>query len=574
MARIQGNELLLDPQSRTLVQVNDAVVWIYQADGVTPATIYAAATGGAVIAQPLTSSYGLVTGPGGADWWLDPGVYVRKATHPDGRVLPPRQIDGYSGVDSATLAALQVGMAGAGEFLLSYWHPSDASYKVAFDAAYAVLAVRGGGTLILPPNLTMDVDGQLNPPSNTTTLGPRSAVVRAKNGTSITVFVATSKTNVHVRGFTVDGNKANVTGGNGVDYVACTNSTVEDLVVLSPFNDGIIQDALGATGCVSCEVRRCKVYNPGSHGIALSGTAGNGFAGGSQYALVSECYVENPGTAGINGSQCAHSEIVDNRVKGTSLVVTGWPGIRLSNGSSFNLVDANVVVGTSRGFLVAADAGAGDGPPQHNTYGVNHAMQCLQHGMLCEAPFNDLGDLKVIDCAADSAFSTSDGSAIRVNNASWCKIGGGSTVVDSTGTKHRTSVLISGTSDLCDIGDGVMVKGYITQPVSVVGTSTVVGRIVYDPADAGASITRTAAAALSLRDWSDDFIIAGTADITSVSSLRKRVVRWRFTGTKATNGVVDGGNLKLAGNFPYTPDSTLTLYCDGTNYTELARSLN
>jgi hypothetical protein len=38
--------------------------------------------------------------------------------------------------------------------------------------------------------------------------------------------------------------------------------------------------------------------------------------------------------------------------------------------------------------------------------------------------------------------------------------------------------------------------------------------------------------------------------------------------------VTDGSNLVLAGNFVTSLDDTLTLYCDGTNWREMARSVN
>jgi hypothetical protein len=38
--------------------------------------------------------------------------------------------------------------------------------------------------------------------------------------------------------------------------------------------------------------------------------------------------------------------------------------------------------------------------------------------------------------------------------------------------------------------------------------------------------------------------------------------------------VVDGENLKLAGNFEATADDVLTLVSDGTNWFEVARAVN
>ena len=68
--------------------------------------------------------------------------------------------------------------------------------------------------------------------------------------------------------------------------------------------------------------------------------------------------------------------------------------------------------------------------------------------------------------------------------------------------------------------------------------------------------------------------VSGTADITSISATGEAgtIATLIFTGTKATNGVVDGSNLKLSATFAYTPDDTLTLVCDGTNWYQMSSS--
>lgn len=70
--------------------------------------------------------------------------------------------------------------------------------------------------------------------------------------------------------------------------------------------------------------------------------------------------------------------------------------------------------------------------------------------------------------------------------------------------------------------------------------------------------------------------ITGTADIDSiVPGFIGQEVTLQFDGTKATNGVVDGKNLKLSGTFAYTPDDILVLKCiDGSNWFEINRSMN
>lgn len=95
------------------------------------------------------------------------------------------------------------------------------------------------------------------------------------------------------------------------------------------------------------------------------------------------------------------------------------------------------------------------------------------------------------------------------------------------------------------------------------------------PAVKGGLPTVASAAAVTLPSYTDTAIISGTADITSiVASAAGRVVTLIFTGAAATNGVVDGSNLKLTGDFAYSADDTLQLICDGTNWLEISRSAN
>ena len=69
--------------------------------------------------------------------------------------------------------------------------------------------------------------------------------------------------------------------------------------------------------------------------------------------------------------------------------------------------------------------------------------------------------------------------------------------------------------------------------------------------------------------------VTGTADITSIGIMKAGYrLTLIFTGTAAVTGVTDGSNLKIAGNFAYSPDDTLELVSDGVNWYELGRSAN
>jgi len=75
------------------------------------------------------------------------------------------------------------------------------------------------------------------------------------------------------------------------------------------------------------------------------------------------------------------------------------------------------------------------------------------------------------------------------------------------------------------------------------------------------------------------FNISGTTSITSIASdstVAGRVVVLIFTGTAGAAGLTHGNNLVLAGSadFGYTPNDTIELVCNGTNWYEVSRSVN
>jgi hypothetical protein len=69
--------------------------------------------------------------------------------------------------------------------------------------------------------------------------------------------------------------------------------------------------------------------------------------------------------------------------------------------------------------------------------------------------------------------------------------------------------------------------------------------------------------------------VTGTADISTITAERKGTIAILiFAGTKATSGVLAKsggvGNILIAANFAYAPNSVLALVCDGTNWFGLA----
>lgn len=82
------------------------------------------------------------------------------------------------------------------------------------------------------------------------------------------------------------------------------------------------------------------------------------------------------------------------------------------------------------------------------------------------------------------------------------------------------------------------------------------------------------AANLILTSIGENFLVTGTNSITSIASGSTIIGRRIVLIFEDVLTVTDGNNLKLAGNFVTTTGDTLTLFCDGTDWYEQARSVN
>lgn len=83
--------------------------------------------------------------------------------------------------------------------------------------------------------------------------------------------------------------------------------------------------------------------------------------------------------------------------------------------------------------------------------------------------------------------------------------------------------------------------------------------------------TVASAGTVQLPNYGEMFNVSGSTGITSITpSWAERRVTLRFLGVLT---VTDGGDLQLAGNFVSTVGSTLSLVCDGTNWSEVGRAV-
>jgi hypothetical protein len=70
------------------------------------------------------------------------------------------------------------------------------------------------------------------------------------------------------------------------------------------------------------------------------------------------------------------------------------------------------------------------------------------------------------------------------------------------------------------------------------------------------------------------FTVAGALKQTSITTSAADAGRIIILITASTDTLVDGGNLKLAGDFPGTANDVLVLIGDGTDWFEVFRSAN
>lgn len=117
--------------------------------------------------------------------------------------------------------------------------------------------------------------------------------------------------------------------------------------------------------------------------------------------------------------------------------------------------------------------------------------------------------------------------------------------------------------------------------LQLAGNATIVGqygdsglRNAFNRGASQGSDIASVAGAIDLPLLGSVFNLTGVASVTSINSASAHKGRTVTFITTSTGGFTDGNNLKLAGNFSGTADDTITLTCDGTNFYEVARSVN
>jgi hypothetical protein len=205
-------------------------------------------------------------------------------------------------------------------------------------------------------------------------------------------------------------------------------------------------------------------------------------------------------------------------------------GLSVATGCNFNTFQTS--------FLNCGSGAIGDVVGDHNTIYVTSKDSGQD------------GDTSQFDCTVSGDYNTVYFDMVGPDTPAPALIRGVKINSGATGNKIRSfhaintiqPVVDQGTKTSWNFGDGIGTAINAGDPVSYDGTTIPVN---------------------------------GTANITSLPVVAtNRRVTLLFTGSAAGTGLTNGSNLKLASNFVYTPNDTITLQCDDTNWYEISRSVN
>lgn len=316
----------------------------------------------------------------------------------------------------------------------------------------------------------------------------------------------------------------------------------------------IVMTASPTGGTVSCGIEVWG-YCPGSSVVGNT-VVGSDFAISidfSDYTTVSGNTVRNPDAYGIEIATSNACSVVGNTIDGAGNCSHGiiWTGLTdygtVTGNSIHDVTDSGVFIGGGDRALVC-----GNLIKKATTAGIY--FQAGNHGVAV-GNFIDL-ETTGSNCIVYESTPkiTAIGNVLKDYTA------GGIAPFASSGTYAGT---IQG--NYFDSGAGSRINNLLS------GTATSADLRI-EPQVGHTLPSVASATTITLPLEGDVVSVTGTTNITSVTaSYVGRRVTLIFAGALT---FTDGSNLKLAGNLVTTADDTITLVSDGTNWVEVARSVN
>lgn len=494
----------------------------------------------------------------------------------------------YTASGSPLLTRAITGTLNGALNVMAYGAKGDGSTDdtTACQAALTAAIGTSGGAAVFFPAGSYIVTGLTVRGNNVAVIGAGSSMTTIKRKTSSTAAnlleignlalgnAAPAYTNLTVRGLTLDGNKAGVSQPTtdltdwGLSFTACSYCKFSDIRAINCWNGGV-----GVFINSNYMIGDAYVYNSGA------GNTGTGTEEGFD----------------INSSKYCQFKIVSD---------TCLNGARLLDNCWGNIIDAVIYNATSTGFICNNQT---INQSYANTLRLTIVGGCSNQGVLVTTNCRNNSIIATIEGITGigvnepviGAPNSPEGNTYVVNSylgqLQACVVGGNGGVWTintdrdgrggSQGAVYAVDVYGSNTLLNVNLTDtstwqvrGVAFRSGATEdtlasyaytftadPLNDVGTRTKV-----NPGE-GAGATIASSASITIPPLGTMFIISGTTNITSITAVRKGVFSLLFQSNPT---VVDGSNLKLAGNFVASADDVLTLYSDGTNCYEITRSAN
>lgn len=390
----------------------------------------------------------------------------------------------------------------------------------------------GGGTVHFPPGTYM-IGSAIAVGQNGTVLrgaGKSASIIRRKNTSNAYMVTLTGKTDClieHLKFDANDGNQSSNYENIRLD-AASHNLTVQHCAFTDTKGFNVF-----TVGGPSSRVNNLRILDNdvtqrtgGVQDILVPVTSGG---------MVARNRISVQGGVGIvlyesDDINCTGNYIILNAIPGV--------GIRVESCRFASIVGNNIVV-------AANDVGIQVMKETDNGVSARDAVDTYLLG----------NTIRATSTTGTIAFKLTDNAqrvTIQGNGAEFCS----SFVTYNSGT--LTDILIADNrASSCTVFDT-----YTVTPTNIRYRDNVTGN----------SLDIASATTITLGTHSDYFNITGTTTITSVTaSWPGRQVTLKFAGILT---FTDGSNLKLATNFVTTADDTITLVCDGTNWFEVARSVN
>ena len=370
------------------------------------------------------------------------------------------------------------------------------------------------------------------------------------DGTNNNVFRASSRSNITLKDFSINGNKDNQTAGNGLTLSTVDRFSVSGLYIRDTFNN-----AMNFAGCSNGEVYFNKVEGAGNHCISTTKDSADKF---SERITILGNKTANSVRRGVSVAYSKGIKVLGNSAINTEAIC------QIGSESSNCTVVGNEGDGNRRGIIVGAIA------PCFTTVSGNVSNNTEREGIRIQgAEVAVTGNVIKNCCQSPTTGQDVERAGISILNS---PLGGAVTQCVFAGNSIRSSSSNFDWGIYEESGNGQhvissnMIKGNNEGGISLSSQNNRVSGNRYDEIFGSLA----SASVLVVPYDGSAYNVTGTNDITEIEGGRNQsILSLRFGGSLT---VVQGNNLSIQGDFVAENGSVLTLMRIGANWFEVSRA--